>query len=66
MLRLIAIVTAALMLGASAHAADEIKLGILASLTGSLSPPGQEGKRGMDIRRGRRRPRYSCGDQLVS
>jgi branched-chain amino acid transport system substrate-binding protein len=49
MRRLIALATATLVLGASAQAANEIKLGILASLTGSLSPPGQEGKRGMDI-----------------
>jgi branched-chain amino acid transport system substrate-binding protein len=50
-MRRLFLATAALLvvLCCGAQAADQIKLGLQMSLSGSLSPPGQEGKRGMDL-----------------
>lgn len=49
MRRLIFSALALLVLTATTRAADQVKLGIFTELSGAISPPGNEGKRGMDL-----------------
>jgi branched-chain amino acid transport system substrate-binding protein len=49
MRRFIFAAMALLALTATTRAADQIKLGIITELSGAISPPGNEGKRGMDL-----------------